>query len=580
MTRLAYFPAIYPGELLYSVLARYHRHTGAPSSIHTMEALFGRRLVVASLDLPGHLQVLAGQISAGTGWTAERIADELTLLPYYTAFQPSTVRRLARNAMLRGQTDGLMTRLGMAAFRVERITRLRFCSTCLLKMQALYGEFYWRRDHQLPGVLVCPDHGCSLQVSTVSLTVGGRHVYVAADRKTCPCDARVLVCDLDQEVISNLQRLAQASRSLLENPGPAKSHREWTQYYRQGVRRAGLAYSAHRVDQQRLQDQFHRHHTNVLAQLPEQLLSHGSCRNWLPAIVRKHRKAFHPLHHLLLQDFLDHQEEHSCPFGPGPWPCLNPLAEHKGRLKISRITLHRNRGHQVGVFQCDCGYAYTRSHVQGDKALGPPRFRNYGPMLAPTLSELVLRKHSLRAVARSLELDPKTVVRLAGELGIAMAWKARAEVKPQGQARFPGVSGRAKRSAKGKSVVARPRLDWGERDKQASKQIWSAAQEIRNQVPLIRVTTLQIERWCWNRGWLSKRAEKLPKTMRSLRAVVESVQEFQRRRVAWAIEEMAKADEPLRVWQILRKAGLPAQHAGLAKTSLDHYFNSARKLAA
>ena len=78
---LAYFPQIYPGELLYSVLARYHRHMGTPSPIQSMEALFGRRLIVASVDLPGYLQVLADRLPPNFGWTADRIIDELTLLP-------------------------------------------------------------------------------------------------------------------------------------------------------------------------------------------------------------------------------------------------------------------------------------------------------------------------------------------------------------------------------------------------------------------------------------------------------------------------------------------------------------------
>ena len=93
MTRLAYFPAAHPGELLYSLLARYHQHMGVPSSIHTMEALYGQRLVVASLDLPGHLGALADHLPPGAGWIALRMANELTLLPYYTAFQPAAVRR-------------------------------------------------------------------------------------------------------------------------------------------------------------------------------------------------------------------------------------------------------------------------------------------------------------------------------------------------------------------------------------------------------------------------------------------------------------------------------------------------------
>ena len=85
---LGYFPQIYPGELLYSVLARYHQHMGARSSIQSMESLFGRRLMVASADLPGHLDALVERLESVDLLTADSIIDDMTLLPYYVAFQP------------------------------------------------------------------------------------------------------------------------------------------------------------------------------------------------------------------------------------------------------------------------------------------------------------------------------------------------------------------------------------------------------------------------------------------------------------------------------------------------------------
>ncbi|PZQ31282.1 MAG: hypothetical protein DI562_05555 [Stenotrophomonas acidaminiphila] len=577
---LAYFPQIYPGELLYSVLARYHRHMGTPSPIQSMEALFGRRLIVASVDLPGYLQVLADRLPPNFGWTADRIIDELTLLPYYTAFQPPSVERLARKAMLRGQTDGLLMRLGMAAFRVGRVTRLQFCSSCLRQMQERHGEYYWRRDHQLPGVLVCPDHGCSLQTSTVAVTARGRHTHVAADRKTCRWNAPAKVRGTTAVQSASLQRLAQASRVLLELREPTRTRAEWTRYYRQGVQRAGLAYSVRRVDQQRLQQQFREHHRGALKLLPELMAGQSIRGDWLPAMVRKHRNAFHPFQHVLLQDFLDKQEEHASPFGKGPWPCLNPLARHRGKPKISEVGVHRNHGHQVGVFACNCGYVYTRSYYEGSGTIGPPRFQAYGPMLAPVMGELIGQRHSLRAVAHRLELDPKTVVKLAGALGLATPWKSRPEGKAKKRIPLRAIVDQPIRKSRGNRDSVCLRFDWDELDKQVGRQVKRAAQEIRSQVPLVRVSTLQIERHCWNRGWLSKRAGKLPMAMQCLRDVVESVEQFQHRRLGWVIQEMDQADEPLQVWRILRRSGLKATHADLVKLLLGRHFDAARRQAA
>lgn len=577
---LAYFPQIYPGELLYSVLARYHRHMGAPSPIQSMEALFGRRLIVASVDLPGYLQALADRLPRGFGWTADRIIDELTLLPYYTALQPPSVERLARKAMLRGQTDGLLMRLGLAAFRVGRVTRLRFCSLCLQQMGEQYGEYYWRRDHQLPGVLACPDHGHPLQASTVSVIEHSRHIYITADQKSCPWNAPALVGSRDRGLLSNLQRIAQASRSLMENPGPAKSQPEWTQHYRQGIQRIGLAYSAKRVDQQRLQEQFRGHHRGLLAQLPGLMAGQTFRGGWLLAMVRKHRRAFHPLQHVLLQDFLAHQEEHCSPFGGGPWHCLNPLAKHRGKLRVSKVVLHRNHGHQVGVFACECGYVYTRSYYEGSGKTGAPRFQAYGPMLAPVLGELISTGYSLRAVAHHLELDPKTVVKLANELKLATPWKSRVGAKIQAQAQTSTTLVPPIRKSKGNRTAVRRRFDWSGLDREISRQIRQAAEEIRCQTPPVLVSTLRVECQCWNRGWLSKRAGKLPMAMRCLRDVVESVEQFQRRRAAWVIRQMVKAGEPLRVWQILRKAGLTSRHEDVVAFVLDEYLGNPHRNAA
>ena len=583
MSALAYFPQIYPGELLYSVLARYHRHMGAPSPIQSTEAVFGRRLIVASIDLPGYVQALSGRLPPGFGWTADRMIDELTLLPYYTGFQPEGVSRRARIAMKSGQTDGLFVRLGMAAFRVGRVTRLRFCPECLREMQARYGETYWRRDHQLPGVLVCPEHGCPLRASGVSTTAWSRHVFVPADRMACPWNAPALMSSRNERVLAGLQRLARASRALLENPGPHRSLPQWTMHYRQRLQAAGLAYAAHRVDQQRLNEAFRRHHHEVLGLVPG-LLEDGRFRgDWLAAMGRKHRKAFHPLQHVLLQDFLDHQELALHPFGEDPWPCLNPLAKHRNKATISTVRLHRNHGHLVGVFACPCGYSYTRSYFDGKGTIGPRRFQAYGPMLEPALREMITSGQSLRSTAQRLELDPKTVVKLAGALGIVTPWKRRAGYTAHvidAAARTAKSVKEATRFTQPKKAGVRARIDWREVDQRVCRQVRQVAQQLRGKAPPVRVSLPQIERRLRNRGWLTKRAAKLPESMACVRGMVESVEQFQLRRVSWMIGEMDRADEPLQVWRVLRKSGLTGKHADLVRALLDWHFNSARRQAA
>jgi hypothetical protein len=573
VTTLGYFPQLYPGELLYSVLARYHQHMGARSSIQSMESLFGRRLMVACVDLPGHLDALVERMKLDCPITADDIIDDMTLLPYYVAFQPQDSREEARKAMKSGQTDGLMMSLGMTAFRPGRVRKLRFCGTCMSQMQDAYGEAYWRRDHQLPGVLVCPDHARVLQESHVSLGELSRHVFVTPTAKSCPWNAKTLLKDTSTKLLPVLQRLAQASRKLLESPERAKTQEQWTKHYRGCMESAGLTYSPKRMDQQRLKEGFFHHHNEILCLMPHVSLGDGFAGDWLAQIVRKHRKAFHPLHHLLFQDFLDHFGTRQARFGQGPWLCRNPLSNHQGTPSIKAVTQHRNKGHWVGVFECVCGYTYTRSYFSATATIGEPRFHSYGKLFGPEIRKLVKEQWSLRAISRRLELDPKTVIRLATELGITTPWTARDDVTPKPIAVAVKTSSQTS-SPKATVCAKQPRQskDWEKVDTNLSSLVRSAAGQLKKQVPPIRVTTLRIERSLSGRGWISKRTEKLPKVMSCLTTVTESVTAFQHRRVTWVIHEMDLANEPLQVWKVLRRAGLTMRNVDMVDQALIAHF--------
>ena len=407
---LAYFPKVYPGELLYSVLARYQLHVGMPGPMHALEALFGNRKVIATFDLPGHLQSLVDRISPERNLSVNKIIDTLTLFPYFTAFEPPTLQQRIRREMRSGSIDGLHMRLGLATFRIGRTQRLRFCPTCFLEMQAVHGELWWRRDHQLPGVLVCPEHGCLLLESMVSFSQFSRHEFVAATPKNCPPHARPVTEVIDHACLIHLHRIARRSADLLCSPPTGRTLSRWTAFYRSQMQEVGLAKSASTMDQQRFDSAFRNFYGHVLNLLPSVMDGNDFAGDWLAMMVRKHRNANHPLYHVLLQDFLAELERKTSPFGVGPWPCINPLASHRSPSPIKAFTQHRNHDNTVGVFSCTCGYVYTRCLDSQTNKLGLPRFLRYGPLLEPALRQLVIADSGLRQAGRYLRLDPSTVV--------------------------------------------------------------------------------------------------------------------------------------------------------------------------
>ncbi len=123
---ISYFPAAYPDELLYSLLARYHLHTCSTSPKQTLDDLYGDRNVRATMDLPGHLSALCRRLPAERGFTPEGLTGGFTLLPYYAAFEPPVVVSQTLAAMIEGHADGIHLRLGMTASTVTAPDRLRF----------------------------------------------------------------------------------------------------------------------------------------------------------------------------------------------------------------------------------------------------------------------------------------------------------------------------------------------------------------------------------------------------------------------------------------------------------------------
>ena len=104
---IAYFPEIYPDELLYSVLARFYLHSGYPIYIMVAEHLFSSTWKKPSIEFVGNirqeiLEIILRDI------TMEELINKHTMFPYYARFIPKDNRLKAFESiknMQRGYMD-------------------------------------------------------------------------------------------------------------------------------------------------------------------------------------------------------------------------------------------------------------------------------------------------------------------------------------------------------------------------------------------------------------------------------------------------------------------------------------------
>lgn len=575
--RLPYFPAFYRDELLYSALGRWSRHAGVTSPSAAAEALFGNSHAVASFDLPGNLAALADRLPIGYGMSVDALISTGTLEPYYTAFCSLEVRESVRSAMRAGDVSGLHAKLGISASRVPRPKGPRYCLECLRDAAAAHGEYYWRRSHQLPGVVVCVEHGCSLTESPALFSGLSRHGYLVADPVSCPESGRRCVLDFQDAMLKPLVALSVASAKLLTDPPRPVPLDDWGRRYRDLARDRGLMLTPKRVDVRALVDGF-RDRFGCIASVVSCLDPRADDGGWLVSMLRAQRKSAQPLHHLATRLYLEALPRPAGvraaagPFGPGPWPCRNPLAAHRGEAVVQDLKWYRNKGPIVGVFQCDCGYRYTRG-IDGQGNLGAPRYRSYGPMLAPVLRAAVSRGETLRSLGRRLELDPKTVVMEALTLGLEIPWTC-AGTRTCRTTREPAARKTAHRR------TSRQLTDWTTRDREEVVRVRHAAGLILSENPPVRVTVAEVERRLGRRDWFRRRRLRMPVVTQVVAKLVEPLEEFQHRRLRWAVQRVLATGKNARAWKVLKIAGLkPVWHERAERALADAVRNPAQRAA-
>lgn len=340
--------------------------------------------------------------------------------------------------------------------------------------------------------------------------------------------------------------------------------------------------------------------------------------NWLLRLVRPPKNAHHPLYHLLLIQFLGctAEEFFQLPtelsfFGEGPWPCLNPAANHFREPVIPEYKLSpRLRDNRpTATFNCRCGFAYARC---GPDSLPEDRFRigrmiSFGQTWETMLRRLWKNSSlSLSEVGRQLGVDPLTVRRHAARLKLSFYRSRRKSRVPKRATQLKdGKDSDARqrklriyrsrwlstieRNQKSTLKVLRhslpkeyawllqndsewlkshkPRfqrrtrpnssVDWKRRDSQYAARVKTSAARLKNASGRpIQVTKTAIGRDLGAVTLLQQKLYKMPVTATILAGVVETSEEYAVRRILWAADLFLEEGLLPQSWQLISRANV------------------------
>lgn len=227
------FPIPYSDELIYSTVARAGVHMGITSPKQLLAEVFNNRHVIATVDLPNHLDRIAYWYADGLNYNVERLAYEHTLFPIYAPFTIESRRLQCLKWMATESLGAIHLTLGIAASRLKKTKSLNYCPVCMQQQLASKGESFWLRQWQVSGANCCLQHGQLLETNLASHH-NHRHQFFSATPDLCP--------KADQlEGNSQSQQVARQVNILLTMaPASSASFAQWSQFYSQLARQAGL----------------------------------------------------------------------------------------------------------------------------------------------------------------------------------------------------------------------------------------------------------------------------------------------------------------------------------------------------
>ena len=603
---LPFFTNPYPDELLYSAIARYHFYSGNLDCKDTLEELFGSRSVIPSVEIGSYFSILAEKL--GSLYTIESLLAKQTIYPYYAMFlSKERQQEILLDVAKFGQ--GLYTRLGMVAGSICRKDGLYYCAECAKQDNEKYGEPYMHREHQLQGINYCLHH--ELPLRKYPVTPNSRIEYVRFELKQMNL-SNIYEADPYKEIAIQLSKQAY---KLLKVPLHQISRKEVALKYRKLLREKLIVTASNQIRQKELYKMFQSSFPKGFLERYESVLDITNEYNWLKVITRNTKRHVHPFRHLLLLYFLELDVDDFIkmnvdegPFGSGPYPCLNKAASHYQKPVIPTVEVTRDFKTKapIGTFKCTCGFIYASRgpDTSSEDCFRIGRVKQFGHVWQGRLKQLAKGDLSIRAIARKLAVDSKTVKRyLQNSVEIS---KEVSEPSQELMAKykqdiveiiqeFPQLSRTTLRAKCKKQYIFLYRhdkewlmdvlpsnqkklqptitVDWSKRDQEYVVKIKRIYKDLLELEKPVRITLSLIGRRLGILANLERYLDKLPKTERLLSEITESVQQFQIRRCCIVIDQMVMKDEPVALWKVQRIAAVKSHYFHEIKSYLANYVH-------
>lgn len=577
---LRFFPASFFDETLYSRMARYHRLTGRKDDRASLHELIGVHTHVISSELPSQLAALVARLPPEANYSAEKVIHENTPFGYFTAFVNADRRAAVKVAMSGASVSGLKMFLGLTASRLGGKNYLRYCPHCNEADLVTYGQAYWHRVHQLPGVWVCPIHEVPLYALRTEVRQLKRlKLLLPDDPDVIFASAPPALTNTQRQVVLRIARL---SERVMHNTWPPPNFDNIYTVHRMAAIDCGLIEQNGRLRVGELNELI-AHFSSQMPTTEEYEALQRNMPDWSLRLLRKPRaRSVHPLKHIVLQGCLQ-----ACSYRTLPSRAQAERGSDQPKSNRSSIEIEYERLLEVlevqkntlshaasvlGTSVTTLAVAATRVGINVSirpKYIKEELKREVCASLRSGLSpQEVSERHGISVVSvyRILRMNPplqrdyrQTRFAISRDAYRFRFLSSRNDKGAYAWLRRNDTAWLAEQILLTKVPVRRASsVDWSLRDRLNSQQIVQTEVTLRH-IPgkPKRISRTLLLRQSGMGDTLDGNLDRLPLTYSALKCCAESLAGYQSRCLCWAFSELQKQSiYPPPRWQLLRLAGI------------------------
>ncbi len=386
------------------------------------------------IEMPARLDLLIPRLLPGSPYTATTLIRDYSLFPYFSSFLNEFSAQSAFDYAVAGKSVYAVARLRIKS--IQNDLYLRFCQDCVTLDRSEGREPYWRRVHQIPACIVCPDHECFLKRGVAAR--GYQNLgFISLSRILAETPLSPFIhADASIEL---LLQLARASRALLHRRATSPNADLLASFFGR-LRAKGWEVGKWKTSNKLLEHIRRRLGPDILARINVNHLHYNSTTNaaargnstdWLKVCFLRNQGERHPLLYLLILAALDQDlsdlitSDLITPLDEKAVSTIKRLFDRPcGNIVCSSYDppvprpLPGATGEGTFLVQCSiCGFAYRQSAFASNP--GKKQITNFGPIWDEALHhECDMGDASKKELVRRLGVSTLIIKRRAMEIGI------------------------------------------------------------------------------------------------------------------------------------------------------------------